>query len=211
MGIDAYDNLGPNSQLLRAVNDARAVSNTLTALGFRVVFAANATRSEFNELWQKYLDGIEKGDTAAFYFSGHGVEIEGLNYLLPRDVPKAAYGRQEQLKRESLSVVEFLLDLRKRRPQVAVLILDACREHPLIPPEFRGAGMRVGGLARMDAPEGTFIMYAAGAGETALDRLPNNDGESENSVYTRKLIPLLRTPAITLPELARHIPLLHCR
>ena len=141
----------------------------------------------FNALWQKFLDKINPGDTAAVYFSGHGVEIEGLNFLLPRDVPNISFGRQEQLKRESLSVSELLLDLRKRKPQVTVLILDACRDNPLIPPEQRSLSWGRG-LARMEAPNGTFIMQSAGAGETALDRLPKDDPDKVNSIYTRRLL-----------------------
>jgi len=139
-----------------------------------VLAGENVNRAAFNAQWQSFLDKIAAGDTAAIYFSGHGVEIEGLNFLLPRDLPNVTFGRQEQIKRESLSVSELLLDLRVRRPKVSLIILDACRDHPLIPPEYRSAG-KAGGLAQMDASEGTFIMYSAGAGETALDRLPHSD------------------------------------
>jgi carboxyl-terminal processing protease len=151
------------------------------------------------------LDKLAPGDTAAFYFSGHGVEIEGQNFLLPRDLPDVGYGRREQLRRESLSVSEFLLDLKKRRPQVSLVILDACRTDPFISPELRSVADK-GGLASItDPPEGTFIMYSAGAGETALDRLPANDPDPTNSVYTRHLLPLLKTADLTLPELARRV------
>ena len=57
----------------------------------------------------------------------------------------------------------------------------------------------------MDAPNGTFIMYSAGAGETALDRLPKDDPDKVNSIYTRKLLPLLKTPGLPLHELARQL------
>jgi uncharacterized caspase-like protein len=202
VGIDKYDHLGPAQQLQRAVNDARAVSVTLSELGFEVIAAENVGRADFNGRWQRFLDTVQPGDTATVYFSGHGVEIEGLNFIIPRDLPRISYGRQERVKRESLSVSELLLDLQRRKPQVTVLILDACRDHPLMPPEFRSAG-GPRGLATMDPPEGTFIMYAAGAGETALDRLPGNDPDKTNSVYTRHLLPLLKKPDLSLPELAR--------
>jgi formylglycine-generating enzyme required for sulfatase activity len=204
VGIDKYDNLAPQQQLQRAVNDARSVSAALAPLGFEVVSAENVGRAAFNAQWQRFLDKIDPGDTVAVYFSGHGVEIEGLNFLLPRDVPSISFGRQEQLKRESLSVSELLLDLRKRKPQVTLLILDACRDNPLIPPEQRSLSLGRG-LARMDAPNGTFIMQSAGAGETSLDRLPKDDPDKVNSIYTRRLLPLLKTPGLQLHEVARQL------
>ena len=204
VGIDKYDNLAPQQQLQRAVNDARSVGAALAPLGFEVVSAENIGRATFNAQWQKFLDKINPGDTAAVYFSGHGVEIEGSNFLLPRDVPNISFGRQEQLKRESLSVSELLLDLRTRKPQVTLLILDACRDNPLMPPEQRALNLGRG-LARMDAPSGTFIMYSAGAGETALDRLPKDDPDKVNSIYTRKLLPLMKTPGLPLHDLARQL------
>jgi hypothetical protein len=206
VGIDKYDNLGPQQQLQRAVNDARAVSAALGSVGFEVSSAENVGRGAFNAKWQQFLDTLQPDDTAAIYFSGHGVEIEGSNFLLPRDVPNINFGRQEQLKRESLSVSEMLLDLRKRKPQVVLVILDACRDNPLVPPEQRSLSWGRG-LARMDAPAGTFIIYSAGAGEVALDRLPGSDPDQTNSIYTRKLLPLMRTPGLPLHELARQLRL----
>lgn len=207
IGNDRYPNLPHQHQLERAVGDARSVAKAFAQLGFEVTRGENVGRADFNALWQRLLERTAPGDTVAFYFSGHGVKIDGLNFLLPSDVPNITYGRQEQLKRESLSVSEFLLDLRRRAPQVSLLILDACRDHPLIPPEYRSTSSARGGLARMDAPTGTFIMYSAGAGETALDRLPGNDRDRVNSVYTRNLLPLMSTPGLALPELARRLRL----
>lgn len=204
VGIDRYDNLGPQQQLLRAVSDSRAMGLAMASLGFDVIAAEDTARGAFNEQWQAFLDNTKAGDTVAIYFSGHGVEIEGLNFLIPRDVPNIRYGRQEQLKRESLSVSELLLDLYKRRPRIALLILDACRDHPFISPELKSASSG-SGLARMDAPEGTFIMYSAGASETALDRLPGNDPDKVNSVYTRRLLPLMKMPGLRLPDLAQRV------
>jgi hypothetical protein len=204
VGVDKYDNLGPQQQLQRAVNDARAVSAALASIGFEVLAAENVGRGAFNAKWQQFLDTLQPDDTAAIYFSGHGIEIEGSNFLLPRDVPNINFGRQEQLKRESLSVSEMLMDLRKRKPQVVLVILDACRDNPLVPSEQRSLSWGRG-LARIDAPAGTFIMYSTGAGEVALDRLPGSDPDKTNSIYTRKLLPLMRTPALPLHELARQL------
>jgi len=148
VGIDKYDNLGPQKQLERAVNDARAVGAALTSVGFEVDAAENLGRAAFNAKWQQFIDKLQPDDTAAIYFSGHGIEIEGSNFLLPRDAPNISFGRQEQLKRESLSVSEMMLDLRKRKPQVVLVILDACRDNPLVPPEQRSLSWGKGLVSR---------------------------------------------------------------
>ena len=206
-GTDKYDNLEKTRQLQRAVNDARGVGATFKNLGFEVLAAENLTRGQFNALWQKFLDSLNAGDTAAIYYAGHGVEIEGLNFLLPRDIPDIKFGRQEQIKRESVSVAELLLDLRSRNPEIALIILDACRDNPLIPDELRSVSGTRGGLAPLkgEPPKGTFIMYSAGAGESALDRLPGNDPDRENSIFARKLLPLLGTKGLALHDLARQL------
>jgi uncharacterized caspase-like protein len=205
IGIDAYGNLSRDMQLERAVPDARAVSNVLGKIGFDVVRGENTNRSQFNALWQQFLDKVNQGDTVALYFSGHGIEIDGQNFLLPSDVPNIRSGRQEQLKREALSLNEFLLDLRTKRTQVSLVVIDACRNNPFATPESRSAGGGQGLAGIKEPPEGMFIMYSAGAGETALDRLPGNDTATQNSVYTRRLIPLLTQPGLSLPEMARQL------
>ena len=202
VGIDKYDNLAADRQLLKAVGDSRAISDTLTAMGIKVVTEPNVTRPAFNERWQSFLDEIKPGDTAAFVFSGHGVEINGANYLLPRDVPRLRLGRDEQLKRESLALAEILADLRERRPGFSLIVLDACRDNP-----FSEGAKAIGsakGLARIDPPEGTFIMYSAGAHQTALDRLAETD-KATTSVYTRTLVPLLKTPGLSLLDMADRV------
>lgn len=205
IGIDTYGSLSRDMQLERAVPDARSVSDVLTKIGFDVVRGENTNRTQFNALWQQFLEKVNPGDTIALYFSGHGVEIDGQNFLLPSDVPNIRFGRQEQLKREALSLNEFLLDLRAKRTQVSLVVIDACRNNPFATPEARAAGNGQGLAGIKEPPEGMFIMYSAGAGETALDRLPGNDSATQNSVYTRRLIPLLTQPGLSLPEMARQL------
>lgn len=203
IGIDAYDNLSRDQQLRKAVNDSRAVGAALSSVGFEVISGENVPRVEFNRVWQRFLNRIEPGDTVSVFFAGHGIEIGGSNFLLARDVPRATAGEDEFVKGETIALSRLLEDLRGRQPKVSVLILDACRNNP-----FQQAGGRsVGGsrgLARVEAPEGTFVMFSAGTGEAALDRLGDNDRES-NSVYTRKLVPLLTQPGLSLPDMAQEV------
>jgi uncharacterized caspase-like protein len=77
VGIDTYDYLGPVSQLKKARADARSIADSLKTLGFEVIQKDDATRSDFNNSWQDFLNKLEPGDTAALYYAGHGVEIGG--------------------------------------------------------------------------------------------------------------------------------------
>ena len=203
IGINDYDNLRVDQQLKKAVNDGKAVGDALAAIGFEVLRAENVGRLEFNRIWQRFLNRLEPGDTAAFFFAGHGVEVAGSNFLLARDVPRVASGEDDLLKGETIALARLLDDLRARRPKMSLLILDACRDNP-----FPQAGGRsVGGsrgLARVEAPEGTFVMFSAGTGEAALDRLDAGDGDA-NSVYTRWLIRLMPQPGLSLPDLAQEL------
>ena len=110
IGTNRYVNLPPRAQLQRAVNDARAISKAFRELGFDATILEDASRATFNAQWQQFLGAVGKGDIVAFYFAGHGVEIEGQNFLIPKDIPLIEFGRQEQIKRESISVSDLLLE-----------------------------------------------------------------------------------------------------
>lgn len=203
VGIDAYDNLTPDQQLKKAVNDARSLGETLQGLGYEVIAAENADRRGFNETWQTFLSSVEPGDEVAFFYAGHGVEIGGQNYLLPRDVPKPRSGEASLVKNESLGVTQLMVDLQEKSPRVSIIVLDACRDNPFAADGTRSIG-GTRGLARVEAPEGTFVMYSAGAGQSALDRLSDRDA-NPNSVFTRSLMPLIKTKGLGLQEVALRV------
>jgi hypothetical protein len=190
VGIDAYDNLPEQQQLKKAVNDAEAIGEALVGLGYDVHKADNVGRLDFLRQWQLFLNRLEPGDEAAVYFAGHGVEIDGQNFLLPRDVPRVASGEEEVLKASGLSLAALLDQVRDRHPQIGLYILDACRDNPFVDGTGRGIG-GTRGLARVEPPSGTFIMFSAATKESALDRLSDND-PNPNSVYTRTLLPRLK-------------------
>ena len=111
VGVNGYDNLKADRQLRKAINDFKAVGDAFAALGFDVLRGENCGRLEFNRLWQRFLNQIEPGDVAAFFFAGHGVEISGSNFLLTRDVPQIASGEDELLKGESIGLARLLDDV----------------------------------------------------------------------------------------------------
>src|SRR5262249_60398707 len=86
-------------KLQKAVNDARTMGDTLKQLGFTVMVAENQTRTAFSQTLLAFDKAVEPGDTAFFFFAGHGFEIAGQNFLLPTDVPPATDGPDERVHR----------------------------------------------------------------------------------------------------------------
>ncbi len=200
IGNDDYAQV---AKLQKAVNDARAIGATLGALGFDVLRAENVSRREMNRQLQLFASQLETGDEALFFFAGHGVEIAGRNYLLPVDIPNVEPGQDDFVTAEAIAVDQVLQRIRSRGTRVAILMLDACRNNPFPRDGTRGVGA-TRGLGRLEAPEGAFVLYSAGVGQTALDRLSNSDA-NPNSVFTRSLIPLLRQPGLSLTQTARRV------
>jgi formylglycine-generating enzyme required for sulfatase activity len=203
VGINTYDNLKPDQQLSKAVNDARAIADVLKDDQFQVILAENATRSVFLRSWQRFLDSVEPGDVTTVYFAGHGIELNGVNFLLTRDVPRPDDG--EEVMRGSALRIGALMDrLRDQNPQVSVWIVDACRDSPYAGPGVtRGVGS-TRGLKREEPPKGTLVMMSAGTGQGALDSLSPADS-NPNSIYTRTLLPLLKEPGLEITDLAKRV------
>ena len=173
----------------------------LQRLGFQVVLGENLKRRDFIERFNAFENSVRAGDIVFLFYSGHGVELDGANYLVPTDAPKVAPHQQSLLKDESISTDNIIQRLKARGTKSQIVVLDACRENP-----FRQAGGRsVGGargLAPTQTPGGVFVIYSAGVGETALDRLSDNDADP-NSVFTRSFLPLLTDPSQSLVAVAK--------
>ena len=105
------------------------MAGSFKEIGFQVIIAENAGRNDFLRAWQRFLDAVAPGDVTALFFSGHGIEINGSNYLLVRDVPQAADG-EEVLKNSGFRLQALMDRLKEQRPQVSILIIDACRDNP---------------------------------------------------------------------------------
>ena len=120
VGIDVYDNLPAHEQLKKAVNDARAIGAALGDLGFLAVVEENVTKLAFTRAWQRFLERLEPGDTAAVFFAGHGVVIDGVNYLLPRDVPKVGPREDKVLAEWSIRFNDLMVELKRKGARRAV-------------------------------------------------------------------------------------------
>lgn len=198
VGIDAYAHI---ADLKKAGNDARAVSAKLSKLNFEVTELVDPTRYELRREMTAFIRKIGAGDEVVFYFAGHGLQVNGRNYLLPSDVPKVVPGDEEFVIGESVDPDLVLNLIQARNARVALMILDACRDNPFPTEGTRSVGGG-GGLSQMEPTEGSFVLFSAGAGQKALDRL-SNDEDNPNSVFTRALLSHMDTPGLPLHALAR--------
>ena len=199
IGNNDYRNV---PKLQKAVNDARTMGDTLKQLGFAVMVAENQTRQAFSQTLLQFDATIQPGDTAFFFFAGHGFEIAGQNFLLPTDVPAASEGQEELVRDASILADRIVERLQRRGTRTAILVFDACRNNP-----FERRGTRAvaggGGLAPMtQLPEGVFSVFSAGPRQTALDRLSDND-DNPNSVFTRIFAKELLKPGDNLVQVAQ--------
>ena len=187
VGNDAYEGV---SRLENAVNDARAVAEALEDMGFAVERLENTTQERLERGLAGFAAGLAADDVALFYFAGHGMEVDQVNYLIPTDfdAETAAEVRFDAV--SALDVQEML-----RPARVAMLVFDACRNNP-----YRGFRSGGGGLAPMEA-RGTLIAYAAGAGELAADAAP---GE-ENGLFTSKFVEALGEPGLTASAMFQRV------
>jgi hypothetical protein len=199
IGNNDYRNV---PKLQKAVNDARTMGDTLRQLGFSVMVAENQTRQAFSQTLLAFDQQIEPGDTAFFFYAGHGFEIAGQNYLLPTDVPAATEGQEELVRDASILADRIVERLQNKRARTSILVFDACRNNPF---ERKGTRAVAGGagLAPMtQLPEGVFSVFSAGPRQTALDRLSNDDS-NPNSVFTRIFAKELLQPGENMVQVAQ--------
>ena len=198
IGNNTYENV---PALKKAVNDAGAISQELARLGFDVVSAENVGRRAMSRALVELESKIASGDTALVYFAGHGFAVDGTNYLLPVDVPAAGPG-EEGLVRDASFAASGLSDrLQEKGAATVILILDACRDNPFALKGKRSMGL-TRGLTRMDPAEGMFVLFSAGQGQSALDRLSETD-ENPNSVFTRTLLQEMKEPGLSMVQIAK--------
>ena len=160
IGNDEYATL-PN--LNNAGNDARGVAAKLKSLGFETILHTNVGRRELGRTLARFQDQLAKADVGLVFYAGHGIQLDGKNYLVPSD---ARIEVEEDLRFEAIQASEFLETMANAGTPLNIVIIDACRDNPL--PKRSRSGLR--GLAIVAVPKsikGTAILYSAGAGPGA--------------------------------------------
>lgn len=173
----------PQAPLTNPVNDATDMAAKLRLLGFDVTLQTNLSHSGFDNALKSFKSKANYCDVALLYYAGHGMEIDGNNYLIPVDAP---INDIDQLKYKSVDAY-YALDILSGAKK-KIIILDACRNNP----STRGA--LHGGLAAMNATN-ALIAYSTSPGKTAAD------GSGRNSPYTYALLNALNNKNLTLPQL----------
>lgn len=198
IGINAYENVPP---LEKAVGDAEAMAARLSTLGFAVKKVIDPDRRTLNLAITTFRKSLRPGDEALVHFSGHGVEVDGNNLLLPADVPMPTEGDSDFLRNEAIDLSDLMRRIADSGASTQIFIIDACRDNPFAQAGTRGIG-GTRGLVVVPAQKGSFVLYSAGRGQTALDTLGPGDSVP-TSVYTRILIESLGEPGISLNALAK--------
>lgn len=190
IGNSAYK----DSPLKNPVNDARAMAAKLKGLGFQVVARENATKLEMERAVADFGDALRQPDTIGLvFYAGHGMQVQGKNYLIPID---AQIATETRVRLEALDLDAILDEMAAAETRVNLVILDACRNNPF-ERRFRAGGG--GGLAQVNAPQGTLIAYATAPGKTAAD------GTGANGLYTAKLLDALDTPGLAVEDVFKRV------
>lgn len=182
-----------DSPLKNPVNDASDIAEVLTNLGFDVEVATNLSHEEIKEKLQDFGQQLGKADVGFFYYAGHGVQAEGVNYLIP---VSADMSDQDAIIKEAISTSSILQKMELAGNGINIVVLDACRNNPLTK-SFKSSSNK--GLAIIQAPSASFIAYATAPGYVAAD------GTGENGLYTQYLLKNLETPGQTIEQMFKKV------
>ena len=171
-----------NSPLANPVNDATDLATLLRRLGFEVMLYPNADKPTMEKAVDVFTRGVSPGSAGLFFYAGHGVQIDGVNYLVPIG---AQFTAASDVKYHAVAAEWVLARMDESGMNVKLLLLDACRNNPL-GRSFTRALSR--GLGVMETPQGALIAYATSPGKTA------NDGQGRNSPFTVQLLRELGSP-----------------
>ncbi|WP_258103421.1 caspase family protein [Marinoscillum sp. MHG1-6] len=178
IGNSEYKNSGV---LKNPVNDARLIAKTLSDLGFEVIKKENASKVEMETSIYEYSKLLKDYNVALFYYAGHGIQVNGVNYLLPVD---AKLEDKLAAQFEAVDVSKVVSQFERYPDNVNIVILDACRNDPFKTWSRGGES----GFNAMPAPSGTIIAFATSAGATA------SDGDGGNGLYTSVLSEQMKQP-----------------
>jgi formylglycine-generating enzyme required for sulfatase activity len=188
IGNGAYESI----PLRNPPNDAKAMGAALRQLGFDVIEKENLVQKDMKKEIQSFGQKLLKGGIGLFYYAGHGMQVNGRNYLIPIG---AQIEHEKQVEYEAVDVGMVLAEMDNARNRLNIVILDACRDNPFAR-SFRSSAQ---GLASMNAPSGTLVAYATAPGSVA------NDGPGENGIYTGELVKVMEAQGMKVEDVFKQV------
>ncbi len=182
------------TSLANPVNDAVAVSLMLEQLGFDVLKYENLSLIEMKRAIDDFGDKLKKYELGLFYYAGHGVQVNGNNYLLPVD---AELKTERDAEYDCINAGRILAKFEDSRVKTNIIILDACRNNPFLTTWSRG--VKKNGLAYMEAPAGFLIAFSTSPDNTA------SDGTGTNSLYTESLLQCIGDPQLNIIQIFQKV------
>ena len=178
--------------LRNPVNDASDLAARLRQLGFEVTTLTDRNRSQMTQAIVQFGRNAQGAEAALFYFAGHGVQVRGRNFLLPVG---QSLQTEAEVEADGVDVNVVLARLEEAQAKVSLLILDACRTNALV----RSGRSAARGLARMEAPSGALVAFAAQPGAEA------QDGSGRNGTYTKHLLHHIGTPGLPVEQMFKRV------
>jgi len=179
--------------LSNTVNDARSMARVLRNVGFDVILREDlSNKDEMKKAIREFGFKLKSGGTGLFYYAGHGLQVNGFNYIIPVN---AVIGKETDVEYEAVDMGFVLAQMESANTRVNIVILDACRNNPFAR-SFRDTRM---GLVTMNAPTGTLIAYATAPGSVA------SDGSGVNGLYTQELLYQIQRPGLKVEEVFKNV------
>jgi hypothetical protein len=177
------------NSLKNPLNDARDMADILRKKGFYVIPLENASQYQMEQAIVEFSDKIRSGKgVGLFYYAGHGVEVGGVNYLIPSD---ARIPSLDFVKSKTVSVDSVISAMENAQNRFNILILDACRSNPF--------GRGGGGLAPINSATGIYVAYATAPSKIA------EDGAGENGLFTSYLKKYINQSGLKIEEVFKNV------
>ncbi|MFT5914668.1 MAG: hypothetical protein ACI81T_001161 [Bacteroidia bacterium] len=191
IGNASYSNAGT---LKNPVNDARSMKTALEKLGFTVMKYENCSQTTMKRAIDDFGRQLVGYDVGLFFYAGHGLQVDGSNYLVPTD---AKIQNEDEVEYDCVRADRIMAKMEGAETKTNLVVLDACRNNPFERSWNRSGGGK--GLAFMNAPVGSLIAYATSPGNTA------SDGSGSNGLYTESLLSELDKPNVNIMEMFQKV------
>ena len=195
IGNDSYSHV---PKLLNAREDAKAIAESLKPFGYEVSLRLDLQEKEMKKVLRDFKSQVSAGDEVLVFYAGHGVQIGATNYLLPIDISGES---EDQIRDDAIELQRVLDDMHEKKAKFTLAMFDACRDNP-----FKTSGRAIGGrgLAPTTTATGQMVVFSAGAGQQALDKLSAQD-HNKNGLFTRVFLSEVQKSGLSVDRIIRNV------